>query len=218
MTAEQLEQKLLSVPLVAIARHIPCERLIPAAEALYAGGVRFIEVTMNSRGALDSIQALSRAFAHTDMSIGAGTVLGRAAARDALDAGASFLVCPHTDPAVIKAALEAEALPLPGVMTPTDVAQALDAGARVLKLFPAGALGAAYVRQLRAPFDRVPFFAVGGIDLENAAQYLAAGCAGLGLGGALVDAKAIEREDYAELTYKARRYLDLISDSSYPQE
>ena len=211
MTAKQLEYKLLTTPLVAIARHIPGDRLIPAAQALYAGGVRFIEVTLNSQGALDSIQALRRAFIHTDMVIGAGTVLGPTAARQALDAGASFLVCPHTDPAVIKAALDAEALALPGVMTPTDVAQALEAGARVMKLFPAGALGPADVRQLRAPFNRVPF-------LDNAAQYLAAGCAGLGLGGALVDAKAIGQGDYEELTRRAQRYIALLPSSSYLEE
>lgn len=218
MTAKQLEHKLLTTPLVAIARHIPGDRLIPAAQALYAGGVRFIEVTLNSQGALDSIQALRRAFIHTDMVIGAGTVLGPTAARQAMDAGASFLVCPHTDPAVIKAALDAEALALPGVMTPTDVAQALEAGARVMKLFPAGALGPAYVRQLRAPFNRVPFLAVGGVDLDNAAQYLAAGCAGLGLGGALVDAKAIGQGDYEELTRRAQRYIALLPSSSYLEE
>lgn len=218
MTAKQLEHKLLTIPLVAIARHIPGDRLIPAAQALYAGGVRFIEVTLNSQGALDSIKALCRAFMHTDMSIGAGTVLGRAAAREAMDAGASFLVCPHTDPAVIEEALKADALALPGVMTPTDVAVALGAGARVMKLFPAGALGAAYVRQLRAPFDHVPFLAVGGVDLDNAAQYLAAGCAGLGLGGALVDSQAVMQGDYPELTRLAQRYIALLSSSSYHEE
>ncbi len=218
MNTKQLEQKLLSVPLVAIARHIPQERLIPAAQALYAGGVRFIEVTLNSQDALSSIRKLRRAFAQTDMSVGAGTVLSRASAREALEAGATFLVCPHTDPVVIGEALHAGALPLPGVMTPTDVVHALEAGAKIMKLFPAGALGTDYIRQLRGPFDQVPFLAVGGIDLNNAGQYMAAGCAGLGLGSSLVDAKAIERGDYPELTRRAQRYLDILGGSSYPKE
>ena len=158
---------------------------------------------------MECIAALSREFEGTDMVIGAGTVIGREKAEAVLAAGARFLVCPHTDPEVIRAALEADALPLPGVMTPTDVAMALAAGAKILKLFPAGALGVNYVKQLRGPFDRVPFLAVGGVDLTNAADYLAAGCVGLGIGSSLADNKVIAAGDYDEITRRTEAYLAL---------
>ena len=205
-----LEKRLLDRPLVAIARHIPPESTLAMARALYAGGVRFLELTLNTEAALSGISLLTEAFSGTDMVIGAGTVLGEDAARRALKAGARFLVCPHTDPRVIRTALEAGALPLPGVMTPTDIAEALEAGARILKLFPAGALEPDYIRQIRGPFDRTPFLAVGGIDLDNAAAFLEAGCIGWGIGGSLVDAKAIARGDFARLEDHARRYVALL--------
>lgn len=210
---EILEKQLLAAPVVAIARHVPTDRLLPAAHALYKGGVRFVEVTLNSQGALEGIAALAAEFAGTDMVIGAGTVIGRENAEAALAAGARFLVCPHTDPAVIAAALEADALPLPGVMTPTDMAMATAAGAKILKLFPAGALGVAYVKQVRGPFNKVPLLAVGGVDLKNAADYLAAGCVGLGLGSALVDNKVIAAGDYDELTRRAAAYMALFKEA-----
>ena len=207
-----LEKQLLAAPVVAICRHVPADRLIPAAQALYEGGIRFLEVTMNSEGALESIAALARHFEGTDMVIGAGTVIGRENALAVLAAGAHFLVCPHTDPEVIETALAADALPLPGVMTPTDIAMALKAGAKVLKLFPAGALGSDYVKHVRGPFDRVPLLAVGGVDLSNAPEYIAAGCVGLGLGSSLVDNKLIAAGDYPELTRRAADYMALFAD------
>ena len=211
MNKENLALRLRAVPLIAIARNVPPELLPGAARALLDGGFRFLEVTMNSEGVLDSIRALKEEFAGTDLAIGAGTVLTAGDAKAALEAGAEFLVCPHTDAAVIRAALEADALPLPGVMTPTEVAAALAAGAEFLKLFPAGALGPGYVKALRGPFDKATFLAVGGVDETTAPAFLKAGCVGFGLGSTLLSASTAA--DPETLRATAARWTALVTGS-----
>jgi 2-dehydro-3-deoxyphosphogluconate aldolase/(4S)-4-hydroxy-2-oxoglutarate aldolase len=209
---KRLKQQIEADGLIAIARHVPSKEILQVADALWAGGVKLMEVTLNSKGALDTIALLVDHFKGSDVVIGAGTVLSEEAADEALDVGARFLVSPHTDPRIIRAALSAEAIPLPGVMTPTDVVRALDAGAEILKLFPAGALGPEYLKQLRGPFGDTAFMAVGGVDLNNASAFLQAGAIGLGLGGCLVNVQDIAQGNYPALTVRAAAFRKILEE------
>lgn len=137
--------------------------------------------------------------------VGAGTVLDVSSASAGIGAGASFLVSPHTDPNLIEWASEHGVPFIPGAFTPTEVLNAWRAGAALVKLFPAGSVGADFIRDLRGPLREIPLLPTGGITLDNAAQFLRAGAWGLGIGSALID----PRGDYAEIERRARELIRL---------
>jgi 2-dehydro-3-deoxyphosphogalactonate aldolase len=173
------------LPLVAILRGLEPERAARVGEALVEAGFDIIEVPLNSPEPLVSIAALVEALGHRAL-IGAGTVLAEAEV-DALAAiGAQLVVSPNCNPAVIRRSVEHGMASLPGVLTPTEMFAAIDAGASGLKIFPAEMVGPAGVKAVRAVLPRqVPVLAVGGISAANMGDYLAAGAAGFGIGGAL---------------------------------
>jgi len=173
------------LPLVAILRGLEPERAARVGEALVEAGFDIIEVPLNSPEPLVSIAALVEALGHRAL-IGAGTVLAEAEV-DALAAiGAQLVVSPNCNPAVIRRTVEHGMASLPGVLTPTEMFAAIDAGASGLKIFPAEMVGPAGVKAVRAVLPRqVPVLAVGGISAANMGDYLAAGAAGFGIGGAL---------------------------------
>jgi len=173
------------LPLVAILRGLEPERAARVGEALVEAGFDIIEVPLNSPEPLVSIAALVEALGHRAL-IGAGTVLAEAEV-DALAAiGAQLVVSPNCNPAVIRRSVEHGLASLPGVLTPTEMFAAIDAGASGLKIFPAEMVGPAGVKAVRAVLPRqVPVLAVGGISAANMGDYLAAGAAGFGIGGAL---------------------------------
>ena len=173
------------LPLVAILRGLEPERAIQVGEALVEAGFDIIEVPLNSPEPLVSIAALVEALGHRAL-IGAGTVLAEAEV-DALTAiGAQLVVSPNCNPAVIRRSVEHGMVSLPGVLTPTEMFAAIEAGAIGLKLFPADMAGPAVIKAVRAVLPpAVPILAVGGISAANMGDYLAAGAAGFGIGGAL---------------------------------
>jgi 2-dehydro-3-deoxyphosphogalactonate aldolase len=173
------------LPLVAILRGLEPERAIQVGEALVEAGFDIIEVPLNSPEPLVSIAALVEALGHRAL-IGAGTVLAEAEV-DALTAiGAQLVVSPNCNPAVIRRSVEHGMVSLPGVLTPTEMFAAIEAGASGLKLFPADMAGPAVIKAVRAVLPpAVPILAVGGISAANMPDYLAAGAAGFGIGGAL---------------------------------
>jgi 2-dehydro-3-deoxyphosphogalactonate aldolase len=173
------------LPLVAILRGLEPERAIQVGEALVEAGFDIIEVPLNSPEPLVSIAALVEALGHRAL-IGAGTVLAEAEV-DALTAiGAQLVVSPNCNPAVIRRSVEHGMVSLPGVLTPTEMFAAIEAGASGLKLFPADMAGPAVIKAVRAVLPpAVPILAVGGISAANMGDYLAAGAAGFGIGGAL---------------------------------
>ena len=173
------------LPLVAILRGLEPERAIQVGEALVEAGFDIIEVPLNSPEPLVSIAALVEALGHRAL-IGAGTVLAEAEV-DALAAiGAQLVVSPNCNPAVIRRSVEHGMVSLPGVLTPTEMFAAIEAGASGLKLFPADMAGPAVIKAVRAVLPpAVPILAVGGISAANMGDYLAAGAAGFGIGGAL---------------------------------
>jgi 2-dehydro-3-deoxyphosphogluconate aldolase/(4S)-4-hydroxy-2-oxoglutarate aldolase len=167
---------------IAILRGIEPSRLSILVRALAEGGIRAVEVTLNSPGALASIEALCADFSDRGLAIGAGTVLDRRSAMDAVSAGATFLVAPHVDAATIGWAVDHGIPMLPGAMTPTEILVAWSAGASAVKLFPASAVGSAFVREMHGPLPDVPLVPAGGITAATARAYIGAGALAVGVG------------------------------------
>ena len=194
----------------AILRHVPAEQLPAVLDALVAGGIRLLEITMNTQDAAGQL-SLARVHLGDRAILGAGTVTTAARAQAAMDAGARFLVTPNLDPAVMRLATEAGIPVVPGVMTPSEMVAGLQAGAVALKLFPAGQLGTGYIRDVRAALDDAPLVAVGGVTVENAADWIRAGCIGVGIGGSLLDKSLLAAGDMAGLAARARALTDTLA-------
>ncbi len=185
---------------------------IPAMiEALLAGGVSAIEVTMNSAGVLDAIRLIAERYGERAI-VGAGTVTQVDQVAQVARAGARFVVSPDTNPDVIRAARNQGLEPVPGALTPTEILQAVRAGANLVKLFPATLGGPEYLKQIRAPLDMVRFVPTGGIDASNARSYFEAGAVAVGVGSALVRNNFDGSPEAAsELTLRARRLMDSLN-------
>jgi len=172
---------------VAIARMLNARSAPDVAKALAEGGVRAFEITLNDPidRALEALTGVA-ASRPDKLDIGAGTVLTIESARSALDAGATFLVMPHTDPELIAWAAERGVPTLPGVATPTEALGAWRAGAAAIKVFPASSLGPTFIRELHGPFPDLPLVPTGGVTAETAGAFIAAGAVAVGLGSWLV--------------------------------
>ncbi len=194
---------------VAIMRHTESSLAVDAALALLAGGVVVVEVTLNSAGALGMIEALARAVGNR-MVVGAGTVLCAAAVDEAVGSGARFIVAPNTSREVIARAAHHHVPSVPGAFTPTEILVAWDAGADLVKLFPASAGGPRYLRDIRGPLNHVPIVPTGGVNPSNVAEFIRAGAVAVGAGSDLVDRGVVERRDWAELERRARSFADAV--------
>ncbi len=201
--------------IVAIVRGLQKDRIEQLADALYQGGIDWIEVTFDQAhpdtwvDTAAAIAALAKHFAGGVMP-GAGTVLTDAQMRLARDAGARYIVTPNTNPALIAAAKASGLCVLAGAFTPSEIVAAHDAGADAVKVFPASALGASYIKAVRAPLAHIPLLAVGGINEHNAADFLAAGCMGLGIGGSLVNQALLASGQAHTITEMARAYRKAV--------
>ena len=183
--ANVLQQGLVQLPLVAILRGITPEEIVPVADILMAAGFRFIEVPLNSPNAWESIARL-RAHCPEDVLVGAGTVLNTEAVAQLAATGASLLITPNSNPAVIRAGADAGLAPFIGCMTPTEAFAAIETGATALKLFPAARLGPGYFKDLSAVLPaEIPVLAVGGVNRNNMAEWYQAGIGGFGFGSNL---------------------------------
>jgi len=188
---------------IAIVRGVPPQAADDVARALLAGGVRLIEVTLNSERALDTIARWRQSF--PELRVGAGTVLSVTSAREVLAAGGQYLISPHTDEALIAYAREQGVPMFPGALTPTEILRAHAAGASAVKVFPVGSVGGPrYLRDVLAPLNHVPLIAVGGVDAQNTRAYLEAGAVALGVGSSLVSPQLIAAGRFDELTERAR--------------
>jgi 2-dehydro-3-deoxyphosphogluconate aldolase/(4S)-4-hydroxy-2-oxoglutarate aldolase len=186
MSAPKAAARLEAERLLAIVRTDSAADARVAGEALVAGGIACVEVSLTTPGALEAIAALAGHAA-----VGAGTIRSVADAEAAVSAGAGYLLSPHADLAVVAWAREHDVLYIPGALTPTEVAAALDAGSPIVKLFPARAVGAVYVRDLLGPFPGAKLLPTGGIDAANAREYLEAGAVAVALGSSLINAATI---------------------------
>lgn len=173
--------------IVAILRGYTVSEVVSIAEAMADGGIRSLEVTLNSPNATESISQLSKRLGHR-MLIGAGTVLEEVELQDALDAGAKFIVSPHTSPALIERTRRQGAVSIPGAFTPTEVVQAHRAGGQLIKIFPSS-LGVSYIKELRAPLNNIPLMPTGGINAGNIQDFKNAGAFAFGIGSALLPGK-----------------------------
>ena len=195
--------------IVAILRGMPPAEIIHIATALYNGGVRLLEVTLNSENALPVIEQLSHEF-KDKMIIGAGTVLDTKDAANAIDAGAAFLISPNLDLNVIGTAKKAGVVSIPGAFTPTEILAAHNNGADIVKIFPC--LNAAYIKNILAPLNNVKVMPTGGIDATNIHTFAATGAVAFGIGSALVDSKASVNETYLQqLTAKAQELITALN-------
>lgn len=177
-----IPQAIAGPRIIAIARGLDPERLARIADGLLAGGVHAFEITLDSPGALPAVESLAGRFGGTPLLVGAGTVLDAAAAASAVDAGAGFVVSPHGDAAIVRWAVAAGVPVFPGAMTPTEIVTMWAAGATAIKVFPASAVGPAFVREVRGPLRHVPLMPTGGITAETVGAYIAAGATAVGMG------------------------------------
>ena len=209
-------ERILSDKVIAIVRGLSPNALLDLAGALVAGGINLIEITFdqsNPESWIDTcvgIRMLNDEFKGKVLA-GAGTVLTVEQAARAYDAGAKYLISPDANPLVIKKTRELGIVSIPGCMTPTDIASAMQAGADFIKIFPAGALGVDYIRAIRAPLSHAKMLAVGGIDEKNAADFIRAGCLGIGVGGKLVNKDLIAAKKFDQITEIAKAHVAAVS-------
>jgi 2-dehydro-3-deoxyphosphogluconate aldolase/(4S)-4-hydroxy-2-oxoglutarate aldolase len=191
---------------VAIIRMKEPEKVRAVAEAIAAGGARALEVTMTVPRAVELIAELAPTMPPGFL-LGAGTVVDAATARRVIDAGAQFVVGPVFRREVIDACHQRDVPVLPGCFTPTEILDAWDAGADIVKVFPATALGPGFIKDVRAPLPHVRLMPTGGVTLDNAGDWITAGAVAVGVGTALLDAKAIAAGDFATLRANAERIV-----------
>lgn len=194
---------------VAVIRLSDSTKLIKVCEAIFMGGVKSIEITMTVPNAIDVIkEAIKQLGDH--MLIGVGTVLTPAIAQRAIDAGANYVVSPIFKRDIIEVAHKNGLPALPGCFTPTEIQTAFEAGADVIKIFPADVLGMAFFKGILAPMPHLKLMPTGGVTLTNAGDWIKAGACAVGVGTALLDKKAIENENYNLLTDNARLIMSSI--------
>lgn len=208
---EDLIARIQKEKIIAIVRGLPVDTVLKVVQALYDGGIRFVEVTFsqNSPTCIEdtcrAIEAIAGRF--PELYVGAGTVVTMQQLYAAQRAGARYMISPNTNPALIREAKRLGMLAMPGAMTPSEIVEAYEAGADFVKLFPTDNLGAGYIRAIRAPLSHIPMLAVGGVNDENMEEFYRAGVCGFGIGGNIVNKKLIAAGDFAGMTELARRYV-----------
>ena len=195
--------------IVAVVRTEKPEHVLPICQALVAGGVTVLEVTLTVPGAIELIAQVRQQF-DENVLVGAGTVLNADACRSAIRAGAEFVVTPVLRMGLIAVAHDLDRPIMLGAYTPTEAWNAHEAGADFVKLFPADKLGPGYVRSLRAPLPALRIVPTGGVDLQTAGEFLAAGCVALGVGSSLLTRDILASAKWAELTALAQKFVEGI--------
>ncbi len=211
MSSDFSWERFRRLPVIGILRGFEPQVTRELVEIVVAEGLTSIEVTMDSPGVLDELRAIAARHGGA-VNVGAGTVVSVADVERALDAGAGFVVTPVVVPEVI-AACRARAVPVfPGAFTPTEVFQAWRAGADMVKLFPASALGPGYLRAIKAPLSQVKLLATGGVGLDNLDAYRSAGADGFGVGSPLFDAKRVQARDWDWLRRQVRGFVQAFEE------
>jgi 2-dehydro-3-deoxyphosphogluconate aldolase/(4S)-4-hydroxy-2-oxoglutarate aldolase len=197
--------------IVPVIRADSADTALRIVDALVAGGIRTLEITMTVPDAIGAIKAVADRFGSSVL-LGAGTVTSRALAEGSLDAGAEFLVTPCVVPDVIAVAKERDVAVLPGAMTPTEVFTAWSSGGDIIKIFPASNIGgASYLKALKGPFPQIPLCPTGGVNLQTIGEFVKAGASAVGVGGELVSKAAIDAVDYGKITELAKQYVAALA-------
>lgn len=209
MSREDDMRRVLDCGIVAVVRSAESAPLVDVCRALAEGGVDVAEITFTVPDALDVLKAAKKAMGDR-MLLGAGTVLDPETARAAFLAGAEYIVSPSLDLEVIGMARRYGKLVMPGCFTPTEITKAWQAGADIIKVFPAEVVGPAFFRAVRGPLPQVRMMPTGGVDLNTAASFLEAGACCLGIGSQLIDPKAVSSRKFELISEKAAKYRDII--------
>jgi len=209
MTKVEVGTIILEDKVVAVVRLKDAGVLRRVVEAIREGGVRCIEITMTIPGALDVIKTLS-ADDSLDIVVGAGTVLGAAAAEAVIEAGARFVVSPVLDEDVIRVCRSRDMFVVPGAFSPTEIVRARSAGADIVKVFPAASLGPGFFKDIRGPFPDILLMPTGGITIENARSFIDQGACCVAIGTALLDKKLIAESRWADLAQRARYLVEFL--------
>jgi len=207
--AESQLRRILDCGIVAVIRAPQSDQLVDVAQALADGGVTTVEITMSVPNALDVIQEVRQVLGERVL-LGAGTVLDAETARAVLLAGAEFIVAPTLNLDVIRLCRRYDKLVIPGAFTPTEILTAWEAGADIVKVFPADVVGPAFFKALRGPLPQIRLMPTGGVDLDTAADFLKAGACCLGIGGQLVEPKAVAERNFDRIRNLARQYVSIV--------
>jgi 2-dehydro-3-deoxyphosphogluconate aldolase/(4S)-4-hydroxy-2-oxoglutarate aldolase len=211
VTAQEILSLIVEIGIVPVVRTSSAESAIKSIEAIHRGGVRAAEITMTVPGAIKALEKLADQFGDRIV-LGAGTVLDPETARACMLAGAQFFVTPTLKLSTIEMAKRYSKVICAGALTPTEVLTAWEAGADVVKVFPANAMGGPkYIKALKGPLPHIEMIPTGGVNLETAGEFLKAGACAVAVGGELVDAKLIRENRYDEMEARARQYLQAIA-------
>jgi len=212
MSRDATVRRIIDCGIVAVVRAPSGEMLVDVAQALLAGGVDTIEITFTVPRAHRVLEQVADRLGDKIV-LGAGTVLDPETARIAILSGAEYIVTPTVNLDVIRLSRRYDKAVLPGALTPTEVLTAWEAGADIVKVFPSDLTGPGYLKALAGPLPQVRLMPTGGVDLETAADFLRAGACALGLGGALVERKAVLAGDMARIESLAREYVQIVKES-----
>jgi len=208
-TKEQNLKTVSDAGVVAVIRANSKDQLVGITEALLAGGVPGIEVTMSTPKAISGIEMLADRFGDRAV-IGVGTVIDAATARDAIAAGAQFVVSPVFDEQIVLTTRRYGKIMIPGAFTPTEILRAFSAGADVVKVFPSTVLGPQYFKDILAPLPQLRLTPTGGVDVKNAGDWIKAGAVFVGAGSSLVTKDALAKSDWAGVTANAKAFVEAI--------
>ena len=210
MDKKQIIEQIEMLGLVPVVRSSSSDEAIKVIDAVLAGGVNILEITMTVPGAVKVIEKVADKYG-SEVLVGAGTVLDPETARACLLAGAQFIVSPALNLDTIALCHRYSAPVMPGVLTPTEVITAWSAGADFVKVFPCGAVGgASYIKNLKGPFPQIKMIPTGGVSLKTAAEFLKAGASALGVGTDLVDVKAIRAGNTNVVTDRAKEFIEIV--------
>jgi len=216
MKMEDVARRIGEIGIVPVVRAAGVEEARQAVDAILAGGIPVVEITMTVPGAVEVIRSVARQFAGKVL-VGAGTVVTREQALACLDAGAQFLVSPGLSLAMITVARERNTLAIPGALTPTELMAASAEGAEVIKIFPCGNVGGPkYLKALRGPFPNVKVIPTGGVNAGNAAEYIAAGAFAIGVGSDLVDTAALRQGKPEKIVAAAKELVAAVQGARKP--
>lgn len=200
---------LLSSGIIAVVRKIEANKVMDVISALVDGGVTGIEVTLDSENVFEVIGEAQKKFGERVV-VGAGTVLDGTSARMAIQAGADFIFAPTLSRETIEVTKRYGKIVIPGVFTPTEILQATEWGADVVKIFPASVLGSQFIKDVRGPLGHIKMMPTGGITLENVGEYIRAGAVAAGVGSSLLDKKMISTSDWVGLSEHANNYVNEV--------
>ena len=211
MIKEKIAEWIKRYRMIAIVKGVGSLYIEDTIKALYDGGIRVVEITLQNEDSLKSITKIRKSNMGGKIVCGAGTVMNSQQAHSAAVAGAQFISCIHSDEDLINEIKGIDKVCIAGALTPTNIISAKESGADFINIFPAVSVTPDYFRQIKSPFGDQLLFAVGGIDLSNAYSFLRAGAFGIGVGKNLVNPRFIKEGNYLAITEKTKKYIEIIN-------